>query len=138
MTRIVTTTYRYKPPPKRKGRTLAKITGPAIVTAKKSRRPGPMRRGKQAAAEGDQAARPQAGDAQPSTRLGKASMPANDDRKSAIVTGRKPRSWRSDVPAVTPEEHRQRGDTADALFREMKRRIAAAVRPGSTLPPKKP
>ena len=39
MTRIVTTTYRYKPPPKRKGRTLAEITGPAIVTAKGSRRP---------------------------------------------------------------------------------------------------
>ena len=29
MTRIVTTTYRYKPPPKRKGRKLAEITGPA-------------------------------------------------------------------------------------------------------------
>ena len=35
MTRIVTTTYRYKPPPKRKGRKLAEITGPAVVTAKK-------------------------------------------------------------------------------------------------------
>ena len=30
--RIVTSTYRYKPPPKRKGRTLAEITGPAVVT----------------------------------------------------------------------------------------------------------
>ena len=38
MARIVTTTYRYKPPPKREGRKLAKITGPAVVTAKKSRR----------------------------------------------------------------------------------------------------
>ena len=38
MTRIVTTTYRYKPPPKRKGRKLAEITGPAVVTTKKSRR----------------------------------------------------------------------------------------------------
>jgi len=60
--------------------------------------------------------------------------PANDDgpRKSAIVTSRKPRTWRSDVSDMAPEEHRQRGDTADALFREMKRRIADA------LPPKKP
>ena len=33
MTRIVTTTYRYKPPPKRKGRKLAEITGPAVVTS---------------------------------------------------------------------------------------------------------
>ena len=29
MARIVTSTYRYKPPPKRKGRKLAEITGPA-------------------------------------------------------------------------------------------------------------
>ena len=35
MTRIVTTTYRYKPPPKRKGRKLAEITGPAVVTPQK-------------------------------------------------------------------------------------------------------
>ena len=43
MARIVTTTYRYKPPPKRKGRKLAEITGPAVVTStpmKKGRRPG--------------------------------------------------------------------------------------------------
>ena len=33
MTRIVTTTYRYKPPPRRKGRKLAEITGPAVVTS---------------------------------------------------------------------------------------------------------
>ena len=36
---IVTSTYRYKPPPRRKGRKLAKITGPVIVIAKGSRRP---------------------------------------------------------------------------------------------------
>ena len=137
MTRIVTTTYRYKPPPKRKGRKLAKITGPAIVTAKGSRRPGRLRGGGQAAAEVNHAARPPAGDDQPSTPLGKTSTPANDDRKSAIVTARKPQNWHSDVPDMTPEEHQRRGDAADALFREMKRRIAAAVRPGGALPPKK-
>ena len=36
MARIVTSTYRYKPPPKRKGRKLAEITGPAVVTAKRA------------------------------------------------------------------------------------------------------
>ena len=36
---IVTCTYRYKPPPRRKGRKLAVITGPAVVTVKGSRRP---------------------------------------------------------------------------------------------------
>ena len=60
------------------------------------------------------------------TTARKAPAPANDDgpRRSAIVTARKPRSWRSDVPDMTPEEHQRRGDAADALFREMKRRIA--------------
>ena len=78
--RIVTSTYRYKPPPKRKGRRLAEITGPAVVTAKGSRRPGPLRGGGQAAAEVGKAksyAHPQgAGDAQSSTS---APVPANDD-----------------------------------------------------------
>ena len=36
---IVTTTYRYKPPPKRKGRKLAEITGPAVVTSKEKQPP---------------------------------------------------------------------------------------------------
>ena len=39
MTRIVTSVYRYKPPPKRKGRKLAKITGPAVVSARGRRPP---------------------------------------------------------------------------------------------------
>jgi hypothetical protein len=35
MTRIVTTTYRYKQPPKRKGRKLAEITGPAVASPRR-------------------------------------------------------------------------------------------------------
>jgi hypothetical protein len=31
---------------------------------------------------------------------------------------------------MTPEERQRRGDAADALFREMKRRVADAVHPG--------
>jgi hypothetical protein len=30
---------------------------------------------------------------------------------------------------MTPQEHRRRGDAADALFREMKRRIAGKESP---------
>ena len=119
MTRVVTTTYRYKPPPKRKGRKLAGITGPAIVTAKGSRRPGPLRGGQAAAEVREQS---------PTVPASVDHIPAIDDPKSAIVTGRKPGSWRSGV------EHQQRGDAADALFREMKRRIAATV----SRTPKKP
>jgi hypothetical protein len=29
---------------------------------------------------------------------------------------------------MTPEEHKRRGDGADAMFREMKRQIAAAAK----------
>ncbi len=44
-----------------------------------------------------------------------------------------PRSTRAagrfgDVPDMTPEEHKRRGDAADELFREMKRQIAASKR----------
>jgi hypothetical protein len=31
---------------------------------------------------------------------------------------------------MTPEEHKRRGDAADALFREMKRQIAVKLREG--------
>jgi hypothetical protein len=55
---------------------------------------------------------------------------ADDDRKpaptSAIVTIRK--RGRDALPDLTPEEHQRRGDAAEALFREMKRRIAERLR----------
>lgn len=40
------------------------------------------------------------------------------------VTARKPGSCYVDAPDVTPEEHKRRGDAADALFQVMKRQIA--------------
>ena len=53
----------------------------------------------------------------------------NGDRKSAIVTAKNPRRSRfGEVPDMTREEHKRRGDAADALFREMKRQIAASKR----------
>ena len=69
MARIVTTTYRYRPPPKRKGRKLAQITGPAIVR------------------------KPTAGPVEPDDRSDHRShdvrgVPANDDRKPARKIGR--------------------------------------------------
>ena len=66
MTRIVTSTYRYKPPP-RKRRKLAEITGPRIVT---SADPKKMRR--------------------PATRRQATPQPTNDDgpRRSTVVRGK--------------------------------------------------
>jgi hypothetical protein len=42
-----------------------------------------------------------------------------------IVTSRHPRRRSSfpDVPDMTPEEHKRRDDAADALFRELTRRV---------------
>jgi hypothetical protein len=93
MTRIVTTHYRYKRPP-RKRKALA-LEVPAIVRA-----------GKKAVSL----------------------MPtaANDDRKSAIVTARKSREKFGDAPDLTPDEHQRRWDAADALFRELVRRVREA------------
>jgi hypothetical protein len=51
-------------------------------------------------------------------------LPANDDRKSSIVTARRRGRRFADVPDVTPEEHRRVGDLADALWRDMVRRIS--------------
>jgi len=51
--------------------------------------------------------------------------PANEERKSAIVTIRQKRSTKfGPVPDMTEEEHRRRGDAATALWRELMRRIA--------------
>jgi hypothetical protein len=85
---IVTTTYRYKPPPKRKGRKLAEITAPAVVTAKGGRRRAVARRQQTAAELTEYETRlGKAGGIQPSTPFGTTSTPANDDspRRSAIV-----------------------------------------------------
>ena len=48
---------------------------------------------------------------------------------SRNITAKHPRRGRfGDVSDMTPEEHKPRGDAADALFREMKRQIAASKR----------
>jgi hypothetical protein len=98
MARIVTTQYRYKRPPKKPKP--VPLNGPAITTVKRvhgeRHKPNPP-------------------------------PPANDDEKpspkppAAIVTTR---PKRGEAPDLTPEEHRQRGDAADALFREPVRRAA--------------
>ena len=50
------------------------------------------------------------------------SQPAAVTPRSAIVTVKRRSSRFGDVPDMTPEEHRRRGDAAEALFREMVRR----------------
>ena len=91
--RIVTSTYRYKRPPRK--RKAVPLVGPAIVRSGRKR-------------EGVATARH--------------CEPTNDDRKSAIVTAKRRPGRFGDVPDMTLEEHQRRGEAADALFREIVRR----------------
>ena len=50
--------------------------------------------------------------------------PANDDRKSAIVTIKR-KSRFGDAPDLTPEEHQRRGEAADAMWRGLVGRATA-------------
>jgi hypothetical protein len=118
MTRIVTTTYRYKPPPRK--RKAAPLAGPALVTPKRKR---------VLPAEGKT----------PATAVVRKTKPGNDNRpdpaplptdgqKSAIVTVKREGRF-GEVPDLPPEEHRRRGDAADALWRELVRRTTGKDRP---------
>ena len=97
---IVYRPYRPKRPLRRKAQP-AEIAAPMIVTAK-SKRGGPP-----------------------------ASV-AERISESRIVTAKHPpRSSRfGDVPDMTPEEHKRRGDAADELLRRFKREIATKLREG--------
>ncbi len=48
--------------------------------------------------------------------------PASDQREPAIVIARRASEASAPAPDLTSEEHRRRGDLADALFRELVRR----------------
>jgi hypothetical protein len=50
-----------------------------------------------------------------------APAPANDDRKSVIVTAKRRPGRFGNAPDMTEEEHQRRGDAAAALFREIVR-----------------
>jgi hypothetical protein len=114
MTRIVTTTYRYKPPPRK--RKAVPLAAPAVVMPKRKR---------VLSTEGKKL--------EPTSTIVQKAKPCNDNRpdpaphdndvaKSAIVTARTPGKRYADVPDLTPEEHQRRRDAADALWRELVRR----------------
>ena len=104
MTRIVTTHYRYKQPPRK--RKAVALDVPAVVKAAKVQR------------FHDVTSAPQP-------------EPAAEARESAIVTirSRKHAMLAHLLEDLTPEEHRRRGDAADALFREIVRRATGKDRP---------
>jgi len=109
--RIVTTTYRYKRPPRK--RKAVALEAPAIVRKRGS--PDavvPPDRGEESTPGND--SRPQA------------SASVDAPPKSAIVTARRPGKQFADVPDTPPEELQRRGDAAEALWRELMRRARSA------------
>jgi hypothetical protein len=116
MTRIVTTTYRYKPLPRK--RKAVPLAGPAIVTPKRKRVLPPIEEKK----------------FEPAAAIVRKAKPCNDNRPEAeterlptIVTARR-KAAKILPPGLlpdTPEEHRRRAEAADALFRNLMRRVAA-------------
>ena len=99
---IVRTTYRYKPPPKRKRAQAAAIEN-RIVTAKNPKRlKGPV------------------------IRLGQEPPPPEAESSRIVTAKRKPSSRFGPVQDFDAEEHQRRGDAAAELFRELVRRATAS------------
>jgi hypothetical protein len=134
-TRIVTTHYRYKPPPRK--RKAVPQPRPAVVTPKRK-----LTVAKQPV---------------PAAAVVRKAKPCNDNRpepepehlpdagkKPAIVTARRPGTRFAVVPDMTPEEHQRRSDAAAALWRELvgqapaKDGESAAVSAESSSPATKP
>jgi hypothetical protein len=112
MTRIVTSHYRYKRPPRK--RRAVPLEVPAVVTIERKTRRRKSDAAKAAPVESTSVEQP---------------SPAPMARPSTIVTARRPGKRRhADVPEVTEEEHRRNGDLADAMMAEFKRVIAEKVR----------
>lgn len=99
MARVVTAQYRYKRPPKKRKPVTIKV--PEVATVRDRKRVASRQ------VTDDPGATPQ---------------PANDDRKATIVTTRPKRGRFGEVEDLTPEEHQQRGDAAEEVFRELVRR----------------
>lgn len=121
---IVRTAYRYKRPPRKRKPNPAALTMPKIIHAK-TPKPGRVLSRLNSSDQGlDDAT------SEPLPIVGQKSVVTSwkPATKSSIVTARNPGKRHVNAPEITSEEHKRRGDAADALFREMKRRIAEKLR----------
>jgi hypothetical protein len=120
--RIVTTHYRYKPPPRK--RKAAPLAGPAVVTPI-TRPTGRVARPIEPKQAND--------DHQSDDTTSDLRTPSDDtalpQRRPTIVTAHRPGKRYADVPDLPPEEHQRRGDAADAVWRELVRRATGKDRP---------
>jgi hypothetical protein len=101
---------------------------PAIVTVPHERL---VRVAKATRSNDATASAPDARSANPITQADqKSAIPATADRKPAIVTIRsRKHAKHADPEELTPEEIKRRGDAAQALWRELVRRVAALCTP---------
>ena len=114
MTHIVRAAYRYKRPPRRKKPVALEV--PAVINAASKR--------KRASAEAKAALAASLKQAPGEAERKPAGAPPRA-AKAAIVTIRR-QAARIIPPGLlpeTPEEHQRRGDAADAMWRELVRRI---------------
>jgi hypothetical protein len=116
---IVRTSYRYKRPPRRK--TPVALEVPTVITPAGKRR----RASDEAKAALAASIKLPPGDLERKPAIATSRASSGVPAKSAIVTVR--RRAERDLPpgllADTPEEHKRRGDAADAIFRDIVRRI---------------
>jgi hypothetical protein len=143
---IVRSHYRYKRPPKRKK--AVPLEGPAVlIIAEKTRRrvsdeahvapaestpAAPAVISTSSRRAGASAALPANGDRKPAVVTAKPPKPVPSSapaaRPSAIVTARRPGKRYADVPEVDEAEHRRVGDLADAMMQEFRRVITEKTR----------
>src|SRR5262249_30078713 len=105
---IVTSTYRYKRPPRKK-KPVAPLEGPAVITIRDRKRVRPETP-ETIQDETAEQAQPAPAESTPA---------ATEARQSAIVTIRRKPDRMILPPGLlpeTPEEHKRRGDGADAMF----------------------
>jgi hypothetical protein len=123
MTRIVRTAYRYKRPPKRKKPVTLEV--PAVVTTASKRRKAADEAKAALAASIELAP----GELEREAEIATGRTSSGTAARSAIVTVRRKtaRIIPPDLLPETPEEHQQRGDAADAVWRELVRRVRPAT-----------
>ena len=113
---VVRTSYHYKRPPKRKKPVT--IEGPAVITAASKRR--------KVAAEAKAALKASIKLAPGESPTPTASRTSSGGAAKSVIISVRRKMARIIPPGLlpeTPKEHRRRGDAADALFREIRRRI---------------
>jgi hypothetical protein len=109
----------YRPKRTRKKKPAVPLTGPRITSLIRRAPAPPSDKADTNPEDRNGYNEPDAEQSAPSSEI-----PKIPKTRPVIVTAKNPRRGQfGDVPAMTPEEHERRGDAAEALFREIVRRV---------------